>query len=148
VYSADQVALTFAGIILDSGFADGEFVSIEMAADDFGLKVGADGEGARFRTNNRSATIKVKLLQTSQGNDRLSQLRQLDLAAQNGAGVGAFELNDLSSGVRVAHAATAWISHAPTVARAREVVEYEWTLMTDSLDLDPSGNPTVAGQGA
>lgn len=142
-YSADEVSLSFAGILLDSGYADGEFVSIEMASDDFLAKVGADGEVARAKSNNRMATIKIKLLQGSQGNDRLSALRQQDLAGTNGAGVGVFSLRDRSSGVQLAHAEKTWISHAPTVSRAREVVEYEWTLQAAHLDLDPSGNPSL-----
>ena len=42
-YSADEVTLMFAGQILDSGFDEGEFVQIEMEANAFEDKVGADG---------------------------------------------------------------------------------------------------------
>lgn len=142
-YSADEVSVFFAGILLDSGFADGEFVSIEPAANDFVSKVGADGEVARAKTNDRRANIKIKLLQTSLGNTALSQIRRLALAGVNGADVGVFEVVDRSSGVRLAHADKAWIAKAPTVGRGREVGEYEWALEAAHMDLDPAGNPSI-----
>lgn len=142
-YSADEVTLSFAGYLIDSGFADGEFVSIEPAAEDFVVKKGADGETARAKTNNRDANVKIKLLQTSLGNDVLSQIRQLDLNGTNGAGVGVFQVRDRSSGVLLAHSDKAWIAKPPTIARAREVSEYEWTLYAANCDLDPSGNPSI-----
>ena len=141
-YSADEVSLSIAGYTIDSGFADGEFVSIEMASDDFSDKVGADGEVARAKTNDRRATIKIKLLQTSQGNDLLSGLRTLDINGPNGAGVGAFLLRD-RSGLMVAQAGKCWISKAPTVARGREIVEYEWTLRASSMNLVVAGNTAI-----
>jgi hypothetical protein len=142
-YSADLVALSIGGRPIDSGYADGEFVAIEPMADDFGSKVGADGEVARFRTNDRRATIKIKLMQTSQGNDTLSQLRALALTTPNGSDVGAFQLTDLSSGVVLARADKAWVKKAPNISRGREIVEYEWTLEAAHMNLDPSGNPSV-----
>jgi hypothetical protein len=143
-YSADEQAMSFAGQMLDSGFEDGEFLTIEMAADDFTAKVGSDGEVARSKSNNRMSTIKVKCLQTSQMNDRLNQLRRLDLAGVNGAGVGVFELVDRSAGgVVVAHADKAWISHAPTIGRGREVGVNEWTLTAAHMELNVVGNPSI-----
>jgi len=142
-YAADLVVLSIAGKIIDSGFAEGEFVSIEMNADDFSDKAGADGEVARARSNDLRATIKIKLLQTSQGNDLLSALRQLALASENGGDVGAFRLTDRSSGIVLARADKAWVSKPPTVSRGREIAENEWTLRAASMQLDPSGNPSI-----
>jgi hypothetical protein len=93
-YSADEVTLSLFGRQIDSGYADGEFVSVEKDADDFTDKAGSDGEVARAKTNDKRATWKVKLLQTSLGNNILSAQRTLDLGSQNGAGVGVAELRD------------------------------------------------------
>lgn len=142
-YSADQVTLSLFGYLIDSGYADGEFVSVEPAADDFGDKVGSDGEVARFKTNDRRGTIKVKLLATSQGNSLLSQVRARALAAQNGEDVGVFELRDRSSGVLLAHADKVWVAKPPTISRGREVGECEWTFRAAHLELDPSGSPSI-----
>lgn len=141
-YSADEVSLSLAGYQIDSGFADGEFVSVEPAADDFTDKAGADGEVARAKTNDRRATAKVKVLQTSQANDLLSQLRTLDINAPNGAGVGVFLLRDRSGGLLV-RAEKAWIQKPPTVSRGREIAEYEWTLRLAKAELNILGNPAV-----
>lgn len=142
-YSADEVTLSVFGQQIDSGFADGEFVSVEKEADDFGDKAGADGEVARFKTNDNRATWKIKLLQTSLGNNILSAQRTLDLGNPNGAGVGVAELRDRSSGVLLAHSDKTWISKPPTISRGREVTEYEWTLRSANTQLDPSGNPSI-----
>lgn len=142
-YSADEVTLSIAGLLIDSGYADGEFVSVEPASDDFIAKTGADGEVARAKSNNRGATVKIKLLQTSLGNNLLSQLRALDLAAPNGAGVGVFNLVDRSSGVTLVHGTHSWIQKAPSPTRAREITENEWTLYIAFADIDPSGSPSL-----
>jgi hypothetical protein len=142
-YSADEATLSIANILIDSGYAEGEFVSIEMQSDDFSDKAGADGEVARAKTNDRRATIKVKLLQTAIANNYLSALRLRDINAPNGAGVGVFQLRDRSSGVLLAKADKCWISKPPAVSRGREIVEYEWTFRAANMELDPSGNPSI-----
>ncbi len=141
-YSADECTLTVSNIPINSGFSEGEFVSIEMNADDFGDKAGSDGEVAINKTNDRRATIKIKLLQTSEGNDLLSALRLVGINGTGGAGVGAFLLND-RSGALVARADKCWISKPPTISRGREVSEYEWTLRAANMELIVGGNPSI-----
>lgn len=142
-YAADEVSMSFLGQPLDGGFADGTFVSIEPASEDFTVKKGADGETARAKTNNKDALVKVTLLQTSLANNVLSAARQRDLAGVNGLGVGVFECRDRSSGVLLAHADKAWVEKAPTISRGKEISENEWTLHLADAALDPSGNPSI-----
>lgn len=144
VYSADEVTVTLAGILIDSGFADGEFVSVEPASDDFGDKAGADGEVARWKTNDRRSTAHIKTLQTSDGNTQLSALRNRDVNAPNGAGVGVFEVRDRSSGALLVHADHEWIQKLPTMSRGREIAEYDWTIRLANTEWDLQGNPAVA----
>jgi hypothetical protein len=144
-YSADLTTLVVAGLTIDSGYADGEFVSVEPVSDDYSDKVGADGEVARAKTNDRRTTVKVKLLQGSLGNTLLSQLRALALDPNNanGADVGTFLLKDRSSGVQLAHGDKCWIMKPPTVNLARETSEREWTLRVAITELTPEGSPSV-----
>lgn len=142
-YSAANVALSISGVPITSGYAEGEFVSVEMQSDDTSDKVGADGEVGVAQTNDKRATIKIKLLQGSQGNDALTALRNLGMVEGGEIAIGTFSCTDLSSGVELAHAAKAWIQKPPTVSRAREIVEYEWTLRGASMVLNPKGNPSV-----
>ena len=138
-YDANENTLSIAGLLIDSGFADGEFVSIEPQTEDYTDKVGTDGSVARSKTNDQRATIKIKLLATSEGNAKLTQLRNLALTGPNGADVGAFLLRDRTTGVILARAAETWVMKPPTLSRAREVAEYEWTLRAAKMVYDFTG---------
>lgn len=144
VFSADQHSVSLNGILINSGWDDGEFVSVEQATDSFGDKVGTDGEVVRWATLDRRATAKIKVMQTSDGNADLSALHNQDINAPNGAGVGVFELRDLATGALLAHADHAWIQKPPPVARGREVVSQEWTIRIAHIVWDIQGAPSLA----
>jgi hypothetical protein len=142
-YSADELTISLAGLLLGDGIADGDFITIETAAEDFVATVGSDGEVARAKTNNRMATVKIKLLQTSLANNRLSTLRQTDIDTPNGAGIGEFQIRDRSSGVLCCKAPKAWIEKPPSLVRGREIATNEWTIRLAFATIDFSGNPTI-----
>jgi hypothetical protein len=142
-YAADEVSVSLAGTLVGNGTADGDFVTIETESEDFTDKVGADGEVARAKTNDRRATVKLKLLQTSLSNNFLSALRLSDINNPNGAGVGEFEVRDRSSGVLLAHSDKAWIQKPPSLVRGKEVAEYEWTIRLAHAELDFSGSQSL-----
>ncbi len=131
-YDSNRVSITFAGRSIDAGRADGEFISTEYSAETFSKKVGADGEVTRSKSNDRSATIKLKVMQTSAAHATLMQLHALSLASVNGSDVGAFELRDLN-GNMIERADEAWIEKPPPSAFGKEAVEREWTLACASL---------------
>lgn len=135
-YDATEVSVAFAGIPINSGYADGEFLSIEQNAADFEIKVGTDGQVTRFKTNNHSAKIKLKLHQSSDSNAALSAINQLDRAGQNGAGVGPLLIKD-RQGTSLYTASKCWISKPPVASFAREVMDREWELeCADLIRLD------------
>lgn len=134
-YNASEVAMSFAGIPI-TGLADGEFVTIEMDTDDFGDVVGSDGEVASFRTNDRRAKVTFKLLQTSAAISRLMALSNADLAAINGAGVGALMVENLSTGERW-EAPEARIMKQPNVSLGREVGSREFVIRAYNLIASP-----------
>jgi len=133
VYDANEVSVSIAGIPIDSGFDDGEFLRIEQEADDFVDKVGTDGEVTRSKTNDRRATITILLMQSSTGNALLSALSNIDRLAGNGAGVGPFLARD-RQGTALFAAAESWISKPPNVSFDREPTAREWTLRCASLE--------------
>lgn len=143
VYSADKVDVMFANIPIDSGYADGEFVTVEMMTDDASSKAGADGEVVFVDSTDRRATAKIMLLQTSLGNTALSQLRSAAAAAGLGSPVGQFSVFDRSSGVRLAFAEHAKLSKPASVSRGKETKDTEWTLLLAHCDLRPEGNPSI-----
>jgi hypothetical protein len=131
-YDSNKVNISFAGRTIDKGRADGEFVSTEYATETFTTKVGADGEVTRSKSNDNSATIKIKVMQTSAGHALLTQLHALARASVNGSDVGAFELRDLN-GNMLERADECYIEKAPPSAFGKEAVEREWTLRAANL---------------
>lgn len=127
IYDADQVSLIGVGIPIDSGYADGEFVKIEMADDAFKTKVGTDGEIVRSKTNNYLAKVTIRLMQTSDGNAKLSAVHELDKMAPNGKGVGPFMVRD-RQGTSLHAGQYSWVTKAPDVTYDREATEREWEL--------------------
>lgn len=127
VYDADQVTFIFAAIPIDSGYADGEFIRITKTNPDFTTKEGTDGQVTRSKTNSGHHVIKLTLMQSSSGNALLSALRNIDLAASNGAGVGPILIRD-RSGTSLYAASKAWIAAPPEVVFSREAEAREWTI--------------------
>lgn len=139
VYDADQVVMVFMGIPISSGYADGEFLTIEQEAQDFETKVGTDGEVTRSKTNNRHAIIKVKLMQSSDGNAALSAINNVDIAASGGLGIGPMLIKDLQ-GTTLYTAAKCWIAKPPDVSFDRTATAREWTLECAQLLRLDGGN--------
>jgi hypothetical protein len=137
-YDAAQVAMVFAGIPL-SGLADGTFVTIEQNSDSFALVVGADGEACRSKTNNRSGKVTFRLLQSSQANDLLSALHNVDIDSPSGDGIGPLLVKD-NSGRTLVTAEKAWIMKQPSAAFARDTETREWVIETDRLAGFHGGN--------
>lgn len=142
-YAADLVTLSVAGQVIDSGFDEGEFVSVEPSAEAWLDKAGADGEVARSRTNDRRATVKIKVMQTSRGNGVLQALYNNGLNTPNGADVGAFLLSDRSSGETLVTAAKCWVQKMPNLSRGKEVGVNEWTLRLASAVYGAAGSPST-----
>ena len=132
-YDAAQVTLVFMLIPIESGFADGEFLTIEQSAPDYETYIGTDGQVTRSRTNNRHATIKVKLGQTSQGNTFFGALSNIGLLAKNGADIGPMLVRDRVSGTCMYTAANCWIAKPPDVSYDNKATSREWTLECDEL---------------
>jgi hypothetical protein len=134
-YNSADYTMVFMGILIDSGLEEEDFLSIEQAADDFTTEVGADGEVARARTNNSTAVIKLKLMQTSSGNTFLTALNNLDkAAATNGAGIGPMLVRSRRSGTTVYTAAHCFIQKPPVVNLSSKTTPREWTLFAADLD--------------
>lgn len=138
-YNAADVTCSFMGIPIDSGYADGEFVTIAQTAADFEVVVGTDGEVTRTQTNNRHATITLKLMQTSDGNAALSAINNLDRASGNGAGIGPMLIRD-RNGTSLYTAVHCWIAKPPDVSFDRVATPREWTLECSDLIRFDGGN--------
>ncbi len=139
IYDSNQVALVFMGIPINSGYADGEFLTIEQESQDFNVVVGTDGEVTRSKSNNRHAVIKLKLMQSSDGNAALSALNNIDMLANGGAGVGPMLIKD-NQGNSLYAASKCWIAKPPDVSFDRTAGSREWTLECSFLQRFDGGN--------
>jgi hypothetical protein len=135
-YNPAQVQCIVAGIPI-SGYADGTFITCGRDNDAFSSGSGSDGEGWRAKSNDRTGTLTLTLLQTSESNDALSALAIAD--ELSGDGVGPLMLKD-GSGRTLFAAETCWIAKTADVEFAREVTGREWMIKTDALEVFVGGN--------
>lgn len=138
-YDPNEVAIYFNGVLIQ-GFADGEYISVEHPADDFDEVVGTDGEVARSKTNDRRIKVTVKLLQTSLSNAKLTAISKTDRNAPNGAGVGTFSMQDLSSLGTVVSGEQSWIKARPGASFDRTAKSREWVFTIAAGEHDEMGN--------
>ncbi len=136
-YDPKGVNIAVAGSFID-GFADGEFINVDRDEDSYSLTIGADGKSARARSNNKSATITITLLQTSDANDTLNAFHAADELLA-GSGVFPFFLNDIN-GRTVLVAETAWVQKPSPVSYSNEMSDRVWVIRTDSLKIIVGGN--------
>lgn len=141
VYDSNEVAINFAGIPIESGFAEGELVRVTMVEDAFKEYIGADGGVSRAATHDQRADVEIRLAQTSPTNDALSALLNSDLNAPNGAGVGVIEVADLQ-GTSLHFASKCWIMKSPDASFDREVKERVWKIRCADMRNFVGGNLT------
>jgi hypothetical protein len=138
IYDSNQVQISFAGVPVE-GYADGDFLTITKTSDGFTSVVGTDGVVSRSKTNDRRATVEIRLMQTSRTNELLAAIHKADLETNGGAGIGAFLCADLN-GTSLYAAGNCWIKKAPDVTYGREAQERVWTLEVDVLQDFTGGN--------
>jgi hypothetical protein len=142
-YSANEVTISIAGLIINSGFAEGEFCRIERAAPRVIKVVGADGEVAISKGLDRSGTVKIMLLSTSSSNDDISALAALNENADGFPAIGEMYIRD-RSGRSLHQSPTIWVESDAVVTYGPGATAREWTFGFGSLSNFIGGN-TVLG---
>lgn len=134
-YDANEVTVNFSGLPIESGYADGEFVRIEQQNKSFSSVQGTDGQVTRSKTNQDLTTVTIILMQSSEGQAKLSTILNADLLAGNGAGIGPLLIRD-RQGLSVFEA-NAWITGPPKISYDRGATAREWELeCTDVVRFD------------
>lgn len=135
-YSPKKVSLTV-GSVLISGYMEGTFITVERDADSFTKLVGADGEVARSASVDKSGTITVTLMQTSDSNDLLSALAFADEATFTGKfPVMVKDANGTSKHI----SDTAWLVKPAMKEYGQEITGVEWTIQCANLTTHIGGN--------
>lgn len=135
-YNAKEVSMIIAGNIV-SGYADGSYLTVDRNEDSFTLSVGADGEGVRSKTNNKSGRFTFTVQQGAAINDVLSGLYIAD--ELSGTGVFSVLVKD-NQGASLHAAETAWVVKPAAAEYSKEVGSREWILETDNLETFIGGN--------
>lgn len=135
-YDAKQVNVIFASRII-TGYAEGDFCTVEMMEDAFTHHVGASGEECRASTNNNSGKVTLKLAQYSSDNAVLASLHEADKAV--GAGVAPLLVVD-KSGASLHASDEAYIQKAPAAAYSKAPGDREWLFMCSNMKHFVGGN--------
>lgn len=134
-----SVVITVGGVPI-SGYADGTFLLIQRAADAWSMVVGADGLTTRVKSNNRSGTMTLTLLQSSPSNDVLSGFANLDELSN--AGVIPVLVKDLS-GNSLYFSGTGWIQKYPDSEFSNQISNREWIIALADIDIFVGSNGTT-----
>ncbi len=132
-YNAKDVSLTWGHVLINAGFADGEFLTFEQDADSFATYIGTDGMGTRSKSNNDSGKFTVRLAQASAFNDYFSEMHRNDKTIGGGAGVAAFIVRDLN-GRTLINAPHTWIVKPPPQSFDRVAKERVWPFQTEKAE--------------
>jgi len=134
-YDPKQLIITFANVPI-SGFDAGSFVKVARNEDTWTLSVGADGQSARTRNQNRSGIVVFTLQQSSPSNDVLSAFAVQDELL--GVGVAPMLVKDLV-GTSLYAAQNAWVKKPADTEFAKEFQSREWTIECSDLNVFVGG---------
>lgn len=140
-YNPAAVDASLGGRILE-GFAEGTMIDIEWPKDDYEMKVGTKGDVGVARIIDPTATVTIRLLQTSPSNDALSSLRTSSLAAGASGFAADFSMRD-RSGTSIVQG-KAFVMKRPNLTMSNTVEAREWKLGVIVADSLVGGNTRFA----
>lgn len=108
------------------GFMEGESLTGEPMADGSTSVAGMDGDVARAMNTDPRWTFTANLLQSSDDNDYLSSIYQLDKAT-NGNGVVPFLLQD-NNGTTLISGAQCWVLRPANISYGNAITGRAWTI--------------------
>jgi len=116
---------------------DGDVVIVARDEQTFTKGVGATGEVARSKTNNRAGTITIRLMQTSEMNTSMSTIMASDELANSG--IVPFTSID-NAGFDVHIAPEIWLQKPPDGVYGKAAGTREWIFDAADLDMFFGGN--------
>ena len=110
-----------------SGFAEGEVIKFSRNKESFTLKVGAQGDGTRMRSADRSSVIELTLLSESPSNKFLQDALIADEQTEGGVTLPIMLRNNNTG--RATHSSTAgWIKKQPDEGYGEEATNITWMI--------------------
>lgn len=141
-YCPDEVNILLAGMIKVEGLFDGAFIDITKEVQPFQSMISADGQVSRLYSLSAVYNVSITLMSTSESNDALTKLWQLDEITQ----MGKFPLliKD-NSGSDLFFSATTWVEGLPSVVKSGEVEGRTWQLKSVEAVINIGGNQDESG---
>ena len=137
-YDPKKVTITVGGHEV-KGIADGTFLTVNRNNQTWSLASGASGEHARSKSNDRSGTFELTLMQTSETNDFLSGKMVADEATNSGKFlVHVFDAN----GATLVKTDDAWVQQPPSVEYGKELSDRVWTIESGDITFVTIGGIT------
>ena len=135
-YDPKKVTLTLEAHVAE-GFGDGTFVTVSRSEQSWSVASGASGEHARSKSNNRTGTWEITLMQTSKTNDFLTAKM---LADEGPGNAGKFTVNLLdANGATVVGSLEAWVQKPPSVEYGKDLGDRVWTLESGDIEFFVGG---------
>lgn len=138
IFDPDNVILTFASQQI-KGFAEDTFITVEQDGDSFTTVKGVDGEVVRTKVKGLVHIVRCTLMQTSDSNDVLSAIHNLDMGTSNGAGVAPLGIAD-KSGRFLFAGPEAWIVGPPSAEFGNSAKGREWMFHVVNADRFDGGS--------
>lgn len=131
-YNPDNYSVTYNGIPIE-GFAEDDFINIEMDTEGFSDEIGSDGHVVRYKNCDQRATVTFSLMANSPTNAVLSAMHQADLKMPSGFGVGPLLVRD-TQGASIFAAPQAWVQGFPKATLGKKVGNREWKIRVAKLE--------------
>lgn len=131
VYDSDQVRINAGGFAVSkgpgaSGYAEGQFCTIEADGPSFTVKRGTDGTETRSKTLNRGTKVTIRTMTSnSPTNGFFSGLVTADEAGPNGASIISLVVEDMQGTSKFA-SDSAFLMGFPKKVYSGEAEELEW----------------------
>lgn len=136
-YSPEDIIVSIGGVLKLSGFVAGTFLECSKDIQPYRSKRTPDGTTARIYVKDRNYTIRFTLAQSSESNDILTKIQQLDEITQ----MGYFPLliKD-NKGSSLLFAPTAWIEAVPILSYSQAIEGRTWELRATGCVTNIGGN--------
>lgn len=141
-HDSNEVSLSVANFPINDGRGEvgGDFLKLTPRGDAFGDTAALDGDVTRYATHEKRWDVSLFLLRTSPANAFLSALHNSDINLPNGAGVGAFQVNDRQSNGTIYFGEQCWIKSMPEDPIGEKPALLEWKLTVVMTVANIAGN--------
>ena len=139
IYCPADVLIIVGGFMKISGYLDGSFLEMTKDIQPYRSRRTPDGTTARLYVNDKNYSVKFSLAQSSESNDVLTKIQQLDEITQRGY----FPLliKDLRGG-SLFFSPAAWIEGIPTQVFSTNLEGRTWEIKATNVLNTIGGNET------